>query len=115
MTPVRWKAWYTDGREYASHRTSWADLPKEGALGFAAKLPSGFREVAYGRECYCLLPDAPDRVFGVPTESDGEFDGPREILERRMRKRHGDVDLKFGAWTGDADMGRVIEEVMAWV
>lgn len=114
MTPKRWHAWYTEGREFSSSDTEWHALPDDGALSFAAEFHNGCHEIAFGRECYGLSADAADRIFVMPDESDNEYGVLRDELTRLMTERYGDVGLKFGDWTTDEDMSRVMLETMAW-
>ena len=106
-TPVAgWRVYYTDGREYDSTETSWADLPDDGVL----LLRLYYDRHTDGGVRYTKSLSGDDHYFHVPgTALFGCNNDPIDEIEAR----YPGAIVKRGMWTTQDDMWRVKDAARA--
>lgn len=102
MRMVAWKAWYKGGRAYCSGEVLWAELPDDEALGFVVLFDNGERRMVSGSDLYWMV------------ELEGDLTICQGFHDDHVDKRYPGAVLKKGAWTSDAEMRRVNDEMRDW-
>ena len=77
---VRWRAYYTEGREFDSTDDDWSDLPSDGVLAVNVYLERPVKQTIYGYDWYFHIPDTD--VFGGDDHGDVTERYPGAIIKR---------------------------------
>ena len=110
--PIKWKAWYADGKTYEGEDNDARDLPEDGFLGMMLCHPDGTRRVISGNDIIWIADGLAGPVFG---QSNGSLENiPFEKAKAEILARYPGARVIRGKHTDEHTMRRVSDELMKY-